>query len=94
MNISISTFKKFLRHNVVEFYFYEDNGTIRKAIGTTNMFYINQMNHDAVSKVTDTCQQPDYLIRYYDINEQCWRSFHQNNLHHFENIVMSLFGLG
>ena len=87
MNISIPIFKKFLKNNVVEFSYIKKNGKIYNAIGTTNMYYIKSINPNAV---ISTPQQPDDLIRYYDINKQCWHTFPQNNLHYFKHNLIAL----
>lgn len=87
MDISISVFKNYLKNNVVEFYYLNKYGTPRFALGTTNLSYVNSINPNIGTNIR---QPPDYVIRYYDINKQCWCSLLQNNLFHFECNLIGL----
>lgn len=70
----IIEFKNKLREGSVSFSYTKKNGDYRDAIDTLNMEMIPEENHP---KGIDMNLSDD-IIRYYDLNSNGWRSFHEN----------------
>ena len=78
--MTISEFKTALKNGVVKFSFTKKDGTVREAVGTTNLDYIGAIDQNAVpsgdsSKTTKAMD----VIRYYDLDKQGWRSIRENH---------------
>lgn len=77
--MTISEFKTALNNGVVKFSFTKKDGTVREAIGTTKLSYIDMIDSNALPKGTGKqTKKPIDMIRYYDLDKQGWRSFHEN----------------
>lgn len=77
--MTISEFKTALNNGVVKFSFTKKDGTVREAVGTTKLSYIGALDQNALPKGTENqSNKPSDIIRYYDLDKQGWRSFHEN----------------
>ena len=70
-------FRRWLRDHVIKFSYYKKDGSIRQAIGTTNLFFVPISKHplgyyDYKNKSCNT-------ITYFDLEKQEWRSFDIRN---------------
>lgn len=72
-----SLLRRKLSEGVVEFKFLKADGTIRRAVGTTNMDYIP--NKD-VPKSSNNQQEDSSVVKFYDIEKSAWRSCKAENL--------------
>lgn len=77
--MKISEFKTALNNGVVKFTFTKKDGTLREAIGTTKLSYIGALDQNAILNGTGRkVQRATDIICYYDLDKQCWRSFHES----------------
>ena len=78
MEMTISEFKTALCNNLVKFSFTKKDGTLREAVGTLNMSYIQKTDPQAVPNSLGYSSSPETdMVRYYDIERRNWRSFHE-----------------
>ena len=78
MEMTISEFKTALCNNLVKFSFTKKDGTLREAVGTLNMSYIQKTDPQAVPNSLGYSSLPETdMVRYYDIERHNWRSFHE-----------------
>lgn len=77
MEMTISEFKTALRNNLVKFSFTKKDGTLREAVGTLSMSYIQKTDPQAVPNSFSSSSPNTDMIRYYDIERRNWRSFHE-----------------
>ena len=76
----IIEFKNKLRKGPVSFSYTKKNGDHRDAIGTLNMEMIPEEKHPHATDMNLS----DDIIRYYDLNSDGWRSFHENQFISYE----------
>jgi len=71
-------FRRWLRNHVVKFTYFKKDGSIRQAIGTTNLFFVplSQMPKTLVVDRKNKCYN---TITYFDLEKQEWRSFDVRN---------------
>lgn len=72
-----SLLRRKLSEGVVEFKFLKADGTIRYAVGTTNMDYVSNKN---VPKSMNTQQEESSVVKFYDTEKSAWRSCKVENL--------------
>ena len=67
-------FTQTLRRNLLtKFKFQKKDGTEREARGTLNF---NMIPDEAIPKGTQTWEDPEDIVKYWDLDKDGWRSFH------------------
>ncbi len=70
-------FRRWLRDHVVKFTYFKKDGSIRQAIGTTNLFFVPISKHPLGRH--DHVNKSFVTITYFDLEKQEWRSFDIRN---------------
>lgn len=73
-------FKQYLKTGIIDFTYRKVNGEIRNARGTTDMKYIEERGGAPNGTGYDA---PSYILRYWDVNSEGWRSCKIDNIESF-----------
>ncbi len=80
-NPDIHQFREQLRERVVHFIYRKKDGTSRDAYGTT---CLENIPSECWPKGTAKCTMPEFIVNYFDIQRNDWRSFNKNFFIGFE----------
>ena len=71
-------FRHWLNDHVVKFSYFKKDGSIRQAIGTTNLFFVPHAKHP-LNGLVDCRNKSCQTITYFDLGKQEWRCFDIRN---------------